>query len=290
MAAQYYEGIGRRKASTARVRLMEGSGEFTINGKPVEEYFTRFGDLQAIMFAFDAVDENRSRYDVSVLVNGGGVTGQTDAVKLGLARAFIQMNPGHQPLLKKVSYLTRDSREKERKKPGLKRARKAPTDQSDRPDRSKGVARFAGPGPSARCAGLRPGPHGDHRRDARDRPVRNVQPDAHGTLLQPAMGREQVPGCPGGRVRQDGRPGVLGKARAQPRRHRQDPRQRCDGQAGRVDGVGRGGAIAGLAGTRTAPLLWREHRHFFTRIPATYALSEGRAPARTLTPGIRKLQ
>ncbi len=125
--SQYYEGIGRRKESTARVRLMEGSGQFVVNGKTLEEYFTRLGDVESILLAFKALGENRSRYDVSVLVKGGGVTGQTEAVRLGLARAFVKMNPDYTPALRQHGLLTRDARVKERKKPGLKRARKAPT-------------------------------------------------------------------------------------------------------------------------------------------------------------------
>lgn len=124
---QYYEGIGRRKESTARVRLMQGSGQFTVNGKRLEEYFTRLGDVDKILLSFKALGEERGRYDVSVKVEGGGVSGQTDAVAMGLARAFVKMNPEFTSTLRRYGLLTRDAREKERKKPGLKRARKAPT-------------------------------------------------------------------------------------------------------------------------------------------------------------------
>lgn len=124
---QYYEGIGRRKQSTARVRVMSGSGKFTINERQVEEYFGRLGDMQAIIRPFDAIDLDRSNFDVTVHVNGGGVTGQTDSVQLGLARAFVKMNEDNLTTLRKAGLLTRDPRVKERKKPGLKRARKAPT-------------------------------------------------------------------------------------------------------------------------------------------------------------------
>jgi small subunit ribosomal protein S9 len=126
MAEQYYEGIGRRKASTARVRVMSGSGEFMVNQKPLDEYFPRQGDMQAILGPLETVGQKGS-LDVSVIVRGGGVTGQTDAVQLGLARALMIMTPEVKPALRKGGFLTRDSREKERKKPGLKRARKAPT-------------------------------------------------------------------------------------------------------------------------------------------------------------------
>jgi len=127
MAVQYYEGIGRRKTSTARVRLMAGSGSFIVNQKTIVEYFTRTGDVQTIVEPLEAAGEALNTFDISVIVKGGGVTGQTDAVKLGLARALIKMNPDYRPALRKGGFLTRDAREKERKKPGLKRARKAPT-------------------------------------------------------------------------------------------------------------------------------------------------------------------
>jgi len=127
MSVQYYEGVGRRKESTARVRLMSGTGRFIVNDKEVETYFTRLGDLQAILAPFAVLGEDRAKYDVTVLVKGGGVTGQTDAVQLGLARALIKFNPDWASALRKGGFVTRDPRVKERKKPGLKRARKAPT-------------------------------------------------------------------------------------------------------------------------------------------------------------------
>ncbi len=125
--AQYFEGIGRRKESTARVRVMNGSGKFLVNEKPLENYFPREGDMEAILAPFQAAGQDRVTFDVTVVVNGGGVTGQTDSVKLGLARALSKMNSDLVPLLRKANLMTRDPREKERKKPGLKRARKAPT-------------------------------------------------------------------------------------------------------------------------------------------------------------------
>jgi small subunit ribosomal protein S9 len=127
MAVQYYEGIGRRKESTARVRVMSGSGKFVVNDKPGEQYFTRDGDVTQIMAPFLAAGSAPEQMDVTVVVKGGGVTGQTVAVQLGVARALIKMNPDWQPIMRKGGFLTRDSRVKERKKPGLKRARKAPT-------------------------------------------------------------------------------------------------------------------------------------------------------------------
>jgi small subunit ribosomal protein S9 len=127
MSVQYYEGIGRRKESTARVRLMSGSGKFTVNDKDAQDYFTRLGDLQAILAPLASVGQNPTTYDITVTVNGGGVTGQTSAVQLGMARALVKINVEWNSAMRKGGYLTRDARIKERKKPGLKRARKAPT-------------------------------------------------------------------------------------------------------------------------------------------------------------------
>jgi len=127
MTVQYYEGIGRRKESTARVRVMSGSGKFMVNNKQAEVYFPRQGDMQKIIAPLMAAGENTSALDITVVVTGGGVTGQTVAVQLGMARALVKMNPDVQPVMRKGGFLTRDARIKERKKPGLKRARKAPT-------------------------------------------------------------------------------------------------------------------------------------------------------------------
>jgi small subunit ribosomal protein S9 len=127
MATQYYEGIGRRKESTARVRIASGTGLFTVNQKSLEDYFGRQGDVQTVIAPLKAVGESRNSLDITVMVNGGGVTGQTDAVMMGLARAILEMKPDARPTLRKGGFLTRDPRVKERKKPGLKRARKAPT-------------------------------------------------------------------------------------------------------------------------------------------------------------------
>ena len=127
MAVQYYEGIGRRKEATARVRIATGSGVFTVNEKPVADYFPRSGDIDAIVAPLKVAGEEPSTLDITVIVKGGGVTGQTDAVQMGVARALLLMKPDIRSLLRKGGYLTRDPRVKERKKPGLKRARKAPT-------------------------------------------------------------------------------------------------------------------------------------------------------------------
>jgi small subunit ribosomal protein S9 len=126
MAEQYYEGIGRRKEASARVRVASGKGDFIVNGKKVDDYFTRFGDLDIVLSPLTDAGSKGS-VDVSVLVQGGGVTGQVGAVRMGLARALVKMNPDVDRAMRHGGHLTRDPRVKERKKPGLKRARKAPT-------------------------------------------------------------------------------------------------------------------------------------------------------------------
>lgn len=126
MAVQYYEGIGRRKTSSARVRLINGSGNFVINEKGLQEYFPRLGDAERILEPLRLVGYE-GKVDISVKVQGGGISGQVGAVRHGLARALITMNPDLRPTLHDKGFLTRDARSKERKKPGLKRARKAPT-------------------------------------------------------------------------------------------------------------------------------------------------------------------
>jgi small subunit ribosomal protein S9 len=125
--AQYYEAVGRRKESTARVRVASGTGTFTVNEKEAAVYFPRVGDLQDVLRAFNAVGQDANKYDITVKVNGGGATGQTEAVRLGLARALVLVNGDWTSPLRKNGLLTRDARVKERKKPGLKKARKAPT-------------------------------------------------------------------------------------------------------------------------------------------------------------------
>ena len=126
MADQYYEGIGRRKTSTARVRLHTGgTGMITVNDKPVEEYFGRQTDAQNVAVPLRLAGVEK-QFDVTVKVSGGGDTGQADAVAMGVARALLLTEPDLKAALRKAGYLTRDARAKERKKPGLKRARKAP--------------------------------------------------------------------------------------------------------------------------------------------------------------------
>jgi small subunit ribosomal protein S9 len=127
MTTQYYEGIGRRKAASARVRLWTGGdGSVVINDKPGEDYLPREGDLSIALEPLRMVAQE-SAYNVTVKVTGGGISGQRDAIQLGLARALLKVQPEWRPTLRKGGFLTRDARIKERKKPGLKRARKAPT-------------------------------------------------------------------------------------------------------------------------------------------------------------------
>jgi len=127
MPGVYYEGVGRRKSATARVRIYaeDRLGQVVVNGRLADEYFTRLGDLDRIKEPLEAVGLAENFF-VSVKVTGGGVTGQTDAVRHGLARALLKSDPELRSSLRKGGFLTRDSRVKERKKPGLKRARKAP--------------------------------------------------------------------------------------------------------------------------------------------------------------------
>ncbi len=123
---QYYEGVGRRKTSTARARLTSGDGQVVCNEKQATEYFSRPGDMDLVLAPLKAAGLS-GKYDVSLLVKGGGITGQAGASQLAVARALLKLNADLRKPLRKASLLTRDPREKERKKPGLKRARKAPT-------------------------------------------------------------------------------------------------------------------------------------------------------------------
>ena len=127
MSVHYFEGVGRRKEAVARVRLMSGTGRFIVNDKEGTVYFGRLGDVETILSPFKAAGQDAHTYDMTVVVKGGGVTGQTDAITLGLARALVKMDANLVSAMRKFGLLTRDARIKERKKPGLKRARKAPT-------------------------------------------------------------------------------------------------------------------------------------------------------------------
>ncbi len=125
--SQYYEGVGRRKSSTARARIYPGgSGTITVNDRPGQEYFDRQGDYTEILRPLE-IAGGANTVDVTVKVNGGGVTGQTHAVRHALSRAVLKWDENFRSQLRSEGLLTRDPREKERKKPGLKRARKAPT-------------------------------------------------------------------------------------------------------------------------------------------------------------------
>jgi small subunit ribosomal protein S9 len=126
MATKYFEGVGRRKESTARVRIVPEAGGLTVNGKAAKDFFTRLGDLEVAFSPLKVVGRENDM-TVSVMVAGGGVTGQTEATRHGVARALVKMDETLREMLRKAGCLTRDDRMKERKKPGLKRARKAPT-------------------------------------------------------------------------------------------------------------------------------------------------------------------
>jgi small subunit ribosomal protein S9 len=123
---QYYYAVGRRKTSVARVRLYPGEGNFTVNGKPVREHFGGRELHYLIMAEPFRVTGTTERFDVVASVAGGGTSGQAGAIRHGISRALIRADEELRPVLKTAKLLTRDAREKERKKVGLKRARKAP--------------------------------------------------------------------------------------------------------------------------------------------------------------------
>ena len=122
---KYYYGTGRRKNSIARVRLIEGTGKITINEKDIDEYFG-LETLKVIVKQPLSVTNTLAKYDVIAKVIGGGCTGQAGAIRHGIARALNEANSEYRPALKSNGFLTRDPRMKERKKYGLKKARKAP--------------------------------------------------------------------------------------------------------------------------------------------------------------------
>jgi small subunit ribosomal protein S9 len=124
MATQYY-GTGRRKKSIARVYLIPGTGKITVNKRDIEEYFG-LETLKVVVRQPLAATETLGKYDAIVTVKGGGFTGQAGAIRHGIARALLKVDGEFRPTLKKAGYLTRDPRMKERKKPGLKAARRAP--------------------------------------------------------------------------------------------------------------------------------------------------------------------
>ena len=121
-----YSGTGRRKSSIARVRLIPGSGKIIINDLPGESYLQFSPNYLRISFAPLKLVGLSDEYDIHVKAKGGGLTGQADAIRLGVARALCSINPENRSMLKSEGYLTRDARIKERRKYGLKKARKAP--------------------------------------------------------------------------------------------------------------------------------------------------------------------
>lgn len=123
-AHNYFYALGRRKAATARVRLQGGKGVITVNGKPAEEYFAGSALLLNELNKPFAALQEENKFDISVVVTGGGHAGQIDAIRLGIAKALALMNEDLKSTLKRADLLSRDPREKERKKFGLKGARK----------------------------------------------------------------------------------------------------------------------------------------------------------------------
>ncbi|MGH2462622.1 MAG: 30S ribosomal protein S9 [Candidatus Limnocylindria bacterium] len=125
MSVNYLYGTGRRKTSVARVRLLPGDGSIIVNGKPAAEYFGGESSVSSLRLPF-RVTETDGRYAATVLVAGGGISGQEGAIRHGIARALLAGHPDFRAPLREAGLLTRDPRAKERKKYGLKRARKAP--------------------------------------------------------------------------------------------------------------------------------------------------------------------
>lgn len=125
MAEVQYYGTGRRKTSIARVRLVPGEGKVVVNNRPLNEYFGK-KTLEMIAKQPLVLTNTEGRFDVLAKVEGGGITGQAGAIRLGIARALLRVNQELRPVLKRTGFLTRDPRMKERKKYGLKGARRAP--------------------------------------------------------------------------------------------------------------------------------------------------------------------
>ncbi len=123
-AKKYIYGLGRRKSATATARLYPGKGELTINGKPALEYLSGNKTYLAEITDPLAITEKQKTYDITILVKGGGLAGQVDAIKLAISKALVLEAPDLRPMLKKAGMMKRDPREKERKKYGLRSARK----------------------------------------------------------------------------------------------------------------------------------------------------------------------
>ena len=119
------KATGRRKEAICRVRLVEGTGQWKVNGRPLEDYFPSATHRMIINEPFK-ITNTEGRYDVLAKITGGGVSGQAGALRHALSRSLIDLDPELRPILKKATFLTRDAREKERRKYGLKKARKAP--------------------------------------------------------------------------------------------------------------------------------------------------------------------
>jgi small subunit ribosomal protein S9 len=125
MAEPLVQATGRRKESVARVRVRDGSGTVTLNGRPLEQYFPTMATRIRVMEPLN-ITQTQGRYDIVATLDGGGTTGQADALRLGIARALIVLEPGLRDTLKKAGLLTRDARVVESKKYGLRKARRAP--------------------------------------------------------------------------------------------------------------------------------------------------------------------
>lgn len=125
MTKPLVQATGRRKSSVARVRLRDGSGTVTLNGKPLEQFFPMMALRMRVMEPLQ-ITNTVGRYDLEATLHGGGTTGQSDALRLGIARALIELDPELRPTLKQAGMLSRDDRVVERKKYGLRKARRAP--------------------------------------------------------------------------------------------------------------------------------------------------------------------
>ena len=124
MALQHNYGTGRRKSSTARVFLRKGAGKITVNGRPLDEFFGRETSRMIVRQPL-VLTKTTDQFDISVTVEGGGITGQAGAIRLGIARSLVEYNDALKPELRKAGFMTRDAREVERKKVGLHKARRA---------------------------------------------------------------------------------------------------------------------------------------------------------------------
>jgi small subunit ribosomal protein S9 len=125
MTKPIVQATGRRKTSVARVRFLDGTGQFTLNGKGLDQYFPEAAHRMRIVEPLKLA-ELEGRYDISATLEGGGTTGQSDALRLGIARALVEIDPELRSSLKKAGMLRRDDRKVERKKYGLRKARRAP--------------------------------------------------------------------------------------------------------------------------------------------------------------------